>query len=83
MSMTTIQKLFSTAACLALFGAASACADQADDRSTIRVEAEGRVEAKPDVVSLNVRVFTEAPKSAEAGQVNGCENDTAQAEYDP
>jgi uncharacterized protein YggE len=70
MSMTTIQKLFSTAACLALFGAASACADQADDRSTIRVEAEGRVEAKPDVVSLNVRAFTEAPKSAEAAEQN-------------
>ncbi|MDG2051938.1 MAG: SIMPL domain-containing protein, partial [Myxococcota bacterium] len=49
---------------------ASASADHAEDGSTIRVEAEGRVEAKPDLVSLNVRVFTEAPKSAEAAEQN-------------
>ena len=40
------------------------------ERPTIRVSAEGRVEAAPDVVTLNVRVVTEDRRSAVAAEEN-------------
>jgi len=40
------------------------------DQSTIRVSGEGRVEASPDIVTLNVRVVTEDRRSAVAAKEN-------------
>jgi len=41
-----------------------------DGPSTVRVDAEGRVETAPDIVSLTVRVVTEDPRSAKAAEDN-------------
>lgn len=54
-------------------------APHASEPPTIRVDAEGRIEAEPDLVSLNVSVVSEAPESAAAVEANATTTDAVLA----